>query len=234
MEGSRDGIDRGVGNAGSDGFRSSRGTCGMRWRPGCRRRSWRGSGRRWSSCGRRGRSRPSDPPSGARHAGKERLVTAPKPLSKWQEDVTPSSLPRHIRRNIGPGDGGCWLWLRSRSRDGYGWASLGNKTFQAHRLVYELIRGSVPAGLVLDHLCRVRNCVNPDHLQPVTPRENLVRSELTPAGMSVCKQGHEFQNKGGQRRCLICLTEYLTRTRNIRIEYLRNWHQRQKTGSVRA
>ncbi len=129
-------------------------------------------------------------------------------LTDWQESSTPASLPRHIRRNMDLGDGGCWLWNRSRSPDGYGWASLNDRTHQAHRLIYQLIVGPVPPGLQLDHLCRVRHCVNPDHLEPVTPRENQRRSPLTPAGMERCAKGHEFSQWYTQRRCLTCKAEY--------------------------
>lgn len=122
--------------------------------------------------------------------------------------MTPDVLPRHIRRSIGPGPEGCWLWLRSQSRDGYGWTSLHDKTYQAHRLVYSIVVGTPPDGLHLDHLCRVRHCVNPAHLEPVTPRENLLRSPLTPAGMQTCKLGHPLADIGRQRRCLVCLHAY--------------------------
>jgi len=132
-------------------------------------------------------------------------MTAPKPLSVWQQANTPAILPRHIRRNIVSGDGTCWLWTRSLSRDGYGWASLGDRTYQAHRLVYTLLIGELPEGLILDHLCRMRHCVNPDHLEPVTPRENLRRSPLTPTGMDDCAAcGSVFTWNGHQRRCLKC------------------------------
>lgn len=129
-------------------------------------------------------------------------MTAPKPLTSWQQTL-PSILPRHIRRNIELGDGDCWLWMRSRDRDGYGWASLHDRTHQAHRLVFVLVMGPPPAGLVLDHLCRVRHCVSPAHLQPVTNRENLARGE-TPTGAKTCSEGHLLTWTGSQRRCLIC------------------------------
>ena len=128
------------------------------------------------------------------------------PLSAWQETL-PTEIPFHIRRNIGK-DGDCWVWLRSKSKDGYGWASLNDRTHQAHRLVYRLLRGDIPVGLVLDHVCRVRHCVNPDHLEPVTPAENLLRSTLTPSGVKRCVMGHEFGQRNGQRRCLKCLSDY--------------------------
>ncbi|WP_366909289.1 HNH endonuclease signature motif containing protein [Nesterenkonia sp.] len=135
-------------------------------------------------------------------------MTAPKPMNAWQAANLPESLPLHIRRNITPGDGGCWLWTRSRSRDGYGWASYQDKTYEAHRLVYRLTHGGVPDGKVIDHLCRVRHCVNPDHLEAVTPGENLRRSELTPAGAKACVKGHPFEQWNGQRRCRTCREEY--------------------------
>lgn len=142
-------------------------------------------------------------------------MTAPKPLSEWQEQL-PSTLPRHVRRNIAEGTDGCWLWTRSRSQDGYGWASLANRTWQAHRLVYVLLVGEPPAGLILDHLCRVRHCVNPAHLEPVTVRENLRRGD-TPTGAETCKEGHQFVSMHGQRRCPVCYRRY----EESRLEYKR-------------
>lgn len=142
-------------------------------------------------------------------------MTSPKPMNAWQASTLPDNLPLHVRRNIAPGVGGCWIWTRSLSRDGYGWASLNNKTEQAHRLVYRFVVGQPPAGMVLDHLCRVRHCVNPSHLEPVTPAENLRRSELTPAGAKTCILGHPLESYRDQRRCLTCLEGYTaSRRRN--------------------
>ena len=136
------------------------------------------------------------------------------------------ALPPHIRSGIFEGDGGCWWWTKSRSADGYGWASLDDKTHQAHRLVYTLLRGAPPEGKVLDHKCRVRHCVNPDHLEPVTNLENLRRSALTPAGMSVCAKGHPLGHNGHQRRCLVCHREYVEARREEKRAYCREWRQR--------
>jgi hypothetical protein len=130
-------------------------------------------------------------------------MTLPKPATSWQNGL-PSQLPLHFRRNVEEGPDGCWLWTRSTSQDGYGWASLNSRTYQAHRLAYILVIGEPPTGLVLDHLCRVRHCVRPDHLEPVTPLENLLRSPLTTAGMTHCSDGHPLQPWHGQRRCVTC------------------------------
>lgn len=70
--------------------------------------------------------------------------------------------------------GPCWLWTRAVNRNGYGRVWRERKTQLVHRLVFEAVRGPVPAGRVLDHLCRNRRCCNPDHLQPVTVRENTL------------------------------------------------------------
>ena len=73
---------------------------------------------------------------------------------------------------------GCWLWTGTRS-GGYGRIGAGGRTgvtLWAHRVVYEALRGPIPAGLTIDHLCRLRICVNPWHLEPVTRQENGARA----------------------------------------------------------
>ena len=78
---------------------------------------------------------------------------------------------------------GCWLWTGSHNGLGYGTIrSVGRKMY-VHRYSYELLVGPIPAGLELDHLCRVPGCVNPDHLEPVTHAENLRRGRLARAGL---------------------------------------------------
>ena len=106
----------------------------------------------------------------------------------------------------------CWLWLGGMNKDGYGQFRAGNKTLVAHKWSYEHFIEKVPDGLVLDHLCRTRHCVNPEHLEPVVNQENILRG-YGYAGQNArkthCKWGHEFtpentiSNHGG-RGCRIC------------------------------
>lgn len=76
----------------------------------------------------------------------------------------------------------CWIWQHAKSKAGYGMKSVNNKRFFVHKLNYESHIGAVPEGKELDHLCRVRQCVNPHHLEPVSHIENMqrgARSKLT-------------------------------------------------------
>lgn len=76
----------------------------------------------------------------------------------------------------------CHIWQRNL-KDGYGRASVGNKERKAHVVAWEKVHGPVPDGLMLDHLCRVRACINVDHLEPVTNAVNIQRGDkakLTP------------------------------------------------------
>ena len=76
---------------------------------------------------------------------------------------------------------GCWLWTGALL-DGYGIVKVGGGVRRAHRVVFEFERGPIPDGLELDHLCRVRRCVNPDHLEPVTKAENIRRERAERKG----------------------------------------------------
>lgn len=113
----------------------------------------------------------------------------------------------------------CWLWQGSIGLGGYGilsqYSSDHRKSLpkRAHRVIYEIARGPIPKGLVLDHLCRVRHCVNPDHLEPVTEKVNLQRG-YGPSGLNFrktfCLRGHHFTSENtyvspkGGRRCKAC------------------------------
>lgn len=109
---------------------------------------------------------------------------------------------------IEPEDG-CWVWTSSFNGDGY--AQFSSK--RVHRRVYELAVGPIAEGMVLDHLCRNRGCVNPDHLEVVTVRENTLRGEGPSARFARaahCVKGHEFTAEntrriaGGYRVCKTC------------------------------
>lgn len=114
---------------------------------------------------------------------------------------------------------GCWEWTASRSTAGYGRVARGGRNggwVNAHRVVYELLVGPIPEGLELDHLCRNRGCVRPDHLEPVTHAENTRRGKGSGAALWVplppkthCVRGHEFtesnvEHYNGHRRCKQC------------------------------
>jgi hypothetical protein len=80
-------------------------------------------------------------------------------------------------------ESGCWEWQRARDPNGYGRMNEGGRARLAHRIYYERHVSAIPAGLELDHLCQNPGCVNPDHLEPVTPAVNVQRSrnaKLTP------------------------------------------------------
>jgi hypothetical protein len=89
-------------------------------------------------------------------------------------------------------DTGCWEWQGCVHRQGYGSLSVSGRRVMAHRAAYLCLVGPIPDGLELDHLCRVKHCVNPDHLEPVTRHENMLRSGIwNRVSASVCSRGHE-------------------------------------------
>ena len=116
---------------------------------------------------------------------------------------------------------GCWLWCSTISGCGYAYFTLNYKMIRAHRIAYQLFKGDIPTGLQIDHLCRNRDCVNPEHLQPVTCSENLRRG-LTgkinnpQTKKTQCPNGHpliegnltRYTKSIGFRRCLMCNREY--------------------------
>ena len=118
------------------------------------------------------------------------------------------------------GPQGCWLWTAYINAGGYGRVRWGETNLNAHRLIYRVLVGPIPEGLHLDHLCRVRHCVNPAHLEPVTPHENVLRAE--PANRTHCPSGHAYDEantrvRNGRRHCLAChrthQANYLARKR---------------------
>jgi hypothetical protein len=108
---------------------------------------------------------------------------------------------------------GCWLWTGKVNSRGYGYVPGGTGSIAAHRFSYKAHGRKIPEGMVLDHLCNNRLCVNPDHLNPTTDRENTLRANgptAVNARKTHCKRGHEFtaentyRNHRGHRECWAC------------------------------
>jgi hypothetical protein len=131
-------------------------------------------------------------------------------------DFGDTRLPRRFweKVEIDP-KSGCWAWTACKNDEGYGWFWLAGRMRRAHRLAYRVLVGEMPSGLVGDHLCRVRRCVNPEHLEPVTQRENTIRGDTAPArnvAKTHCEHGHEFTEDNisawakarGRRQCRVC------------------------------
>jgi hypothetical protein len=139
---------------------------------------------------------------------------------RWKRTGSPEGTSRkspeerfwkYVKKN----DIGCWLWIGSISTHGYGQLSVNKRPVFAHRFSYELHKGKIPTGLDIDHLCRVRKCVNPQHLEAVTRRVNISRGN-GPVAIAVktgkCSRGHVFDESNtyvapsGKRRCRKCHT----------------------------
>ena len=113
-------------------------------------------------------------------------------------------------------ENGCWIWTGYKTWDGYGQFRIRRERVYAHRVAYELLIGLIPDGLTLDHLCRNPSCVNPDHLEAVSERDNILRGKgvcAQYAQQTVCKRGHLFDLfntrwEQGRRICRICRRQF--------------------------
>lgn len=140
-------------------------------------------------------------------------------------------LPESVWENIVPDVNGCWIWIGYTATNGYGHIGRrlagGKKTVKlAHRVVYEALSGKIPGKLSIDHLCRVRCCVNPGHLEPVTTRENVLRGvgiTAANAKKTHCNKGHAFTSEntsivlddyGYSRSCKACRSDIVRRYRS--------------------
>lgn len=101
---------------------------------------------------------------------------------------------------------GCWHWRGTTGR-GYGMFWWRGRTIVAHRLCYMSLVGPIPENRELDHLCRNRGCVNPEHLRVVDHRTNVLagtaKSAINAAKIC-CPKGHPLEQRGAQRRCMVC------------------------------
>lgn len=152
-----------------------------------------------------------------------------------------ASVSERISRHVLPEpNSGCWIWTGAL-HNGYGiMGSLGSVgTARAHRLSYVEHVGEIPAGMDLDHLCRVRSCVNPTHLQPVPRRINFLRGEHWAAEVvrtNTCQRGHSmsdaYRDARGWRVCRqCCLNRYHAKGYERRRDRMGSVERRKKGAS---
>jgi hypothetical protein len=150
-------------------------------------------------------------------------------LERFEAKVNKNGPAPEYRPDLGP----CWLWTANIGDGGYGRIRIGTKgaggsrLVRAHRVAYQLFKGPIPDGLEPDHLCRVRHCVNPGHLEAVTHRVNTLRGEgmqAQNARKTHCSRGHELsgdnlvldRQKKGARLCRTCRNQR-QRDRRLRV-----------------
>lgn len=151
-------------------------------------------------------------------AGQRTVLSIAARIDRWVE-----------RGTVAQGED-CWLWHGDTTPNGYGCTKIRGKAYVAHRLFYEYFVAAIPAGLDLDHLCKVRNCVNPWHLDPVTRSVNNARATHPTHNSSKthCPSGHPYDetntvripSRPTARYCGTCLRSQ-SRERRARERLLR-------------
>lgn len=128
------------------------------------------------------------------------------------------TLAERLTRRIVVNENGCWVWQAYKNQGGYGCLAVNGRKESAHRASHMAFKGPIPPGLDIDHLCRNRACINPDHLEAVTRQVNVLRGMnacANHARKTHCKRGHELtptvEQGRSRRRCLTCQSASVAR-----------------------
>lgn len=131
---------------------------------------------------------------------------------------------------------GCWVWQAGKTDTGYGMFWTGKRTIGAHRISYVLHKGLIPKGMCIDHLCKNRACVNPDHMEVVTRGENARRGDHAESKKTHCAKGHPYDEKNtywyrNHRICRTCARKkwykWFLKNKNHRNEMLRKKYNKE-------
>lgn len=189
-----------------------------------------------------GRQREKSLPT--REAADEFAATLPPPRGRGGGTAgkprTDAQMRDYVAANTAPDASGCLVWTGPLTPQGYAnatWQRPGMKMEAGgHRIAYILAKGEIPAGLVIDHLCRNRACVNSDHLDTVVQRENVMRSPIAPGAINAakthCPQGHPYDVENTY------VWRHTTRSTTVRIcktcnrERARKYYQRKRAEST--
>ena len=128
----------------------------------------------------------------------------------------------------------CWNWTATKTKGDYGQFRVNNKMVRSHRFSYELFKGKIPDGFTLDHLCRNPSCVNPDHLEVVTMKENILRGtsfSAINARKTHCIHGHEFTPKNTYfirtgKGCRICQRDKIRKYQSLHRKETSSYNKR--------